>query len=236
MTIHANRRVIRVPTHVAVTLIRIRLVRVRRIARVACVDAGEDRVIRRIDMAVAATRTVMRNPERRMVKDCPEPCRSHPSGVARNASRRIVCRDVIRRVGPIGLRIRVIRLMAAVAIRRRIAGGVVAANVAVRTRIHHRPNRACNGRAWRQHVRTLERESRCRVVKLSVGPQNRVVARRTHGSREASGNVVWHAPADCRRTVPRRLVASITIRVRRRKVVVVSRVAICAGNYLTRWR
>jgi len=199
----------------------------------ASIDTGEDCVIRRIDMAIAATRTVMRNPERRVVENRAEPCRSHPSGVATYASRRIIRRDVIRHGCAVSLRVRKVALVTTVAIRGRITRCVVPADMAVRARIHHRPNRACNRGAWRKHVRPLQRETCRRVIELSVGPQNRVVARRAHGSRKARGNVVRHAPAYCRRTVPGRLMAPVAVRVRRRQVVVISNVTIRAGNHFS---
>ena len=182
VTIYANRRVIRVPTHAAVMGIRTLLVRVRRIPRVTCIDTGKDCVIRGIDMAVAATRTIVWNPERRVIKNRAQPGSRYPSGVAGNASGWIGRGHVVRHVRPVILSRRVVGLMASITIRGWIARGVVAADMAVGAGIHHRSDRAGNGCAWRQHVRTLQRESRCRVVKLSVGPQNCVVTRRAHGS------------------------------------------------------
>ncbi len=75
---------------------------------------------------------------------------------------------MIRHVRAVGLRVRKIGLVATVTIGCRVTGGVVAAQVAVRTSIDHRPNRTRNSRARWQHVWTLEREPRRRVVKLSV--------------------------------------------------------------------
>ena len=75
---------------------------------------------------------------------------------------------MIRNIGAIILRVREVGLVAAVAIHRRVTCGVVAAEVAVGTRIDHRPNRARNCRTWRQHMWTLEREPRRSVVKFSV--------------------------------------------------------------------
>ena len=121
--------------------------------------------------------------------------------------------------------------MAAVAVRGRIARSVVAADMAVRASIDHRPDRAGNRGARRQHVRTLQREPRRRVVKLPIGPKNRVVARRAHGGREARGNVVRYAPANGGRALPCGLVASIAIGVRSGQIVVVPRMAIRAGDY-----
>lgn len=57
------------------------------------------------------------------------------------------------------------------------------------------------------------------------------MARRTHGSRKASDNVVRHIPAYGRRTLPCRLMAPVAIRVRSGQIVVVADVAVCAGVY-----
>ena len=189
-------------------------------------------VIRRIDVAVAAHRPVVRNTERRVVENRARPCRGYISGVATYASRRIVRRDVIRRGCAVSLRVSVVGLVAAVAVRGRIPRGVVAADVAVRAGVHHRPNRTGNGCARRQHVRTLQREPRRRVIKLAIGPKNRVVAGRTHGGREARGDVIRDAPAHGGRALPCGLVASIAVRVCCGKIVVVPRMAVCAGYYL----
>lgn len=201
----------------------------RRIARVACVDAREDCVVRGVDVAVAATGTLVRNLECRMVKHSAQPGGRYPCRVARNASCRVRRGNVIWHVRPIILSRRVVRLVAAVAIRRRIARGVIAADVAVRTRIHHRPDRAGNRGAGRRHVRTLQRETCRSVIKLSVDPKDGVVARRAHGSRKTRGNVVWHTPAYRRCTLPRRLMAAVTVCVCRREVVVVADMAVRAG-------
>lgn len=141
--------------------------------------------------------------------------------------------DVIGHVRAIILRRGVVRLMAAVAVRGRIARGVVPADVAVRTSVDHRPDRAGDRSARRQHVRALQRETCGRVVKLSVGPKNGIVARRTHRGRKARGNVVWHTSTDCRRALPRRLMAPIAISVCRGEVVIVSGMTICAGDYFS---
>jgi len=66
--------------------------------------------------------------------------------------------------------------MATVAIRRRIARGVIAAHVAVGAGIYHRADGAGDGGARREHVRALKREARGAVVKLSIGPKQGVVA------------------------------------------------------------
>ena len=112
-------------------------------------------VIRRIDVAIGTYRAIVRNPEPRVVEDRAQPCRGYISGVAGDASRPVIRRDVVRRARAVSLRIRVVILMAAVAIRRWIPGGVVTADMTIGTRIHHGPNRAGNRRARRQHVRPL---------------------------------------------------------------------------------
>lgn len=157
--------------------IRILLVRVRRVSCMAGVDAGEHGVVRGINMAIRATGTIMRNPEIGVIEHRAKPCLGHPRGVAGRARRRIRSRHVIRNVTPVGLRICVIRLMAAVTIRCRIAGGVVAAEVAVGASIDHGPDCAGHSRARRQHVRPLQGKACGAVVKFSVRPKKRVVAR-----------------------------------------------------------
>ena len=66
--------------------------------------------------------------------------------------------------------------MAAVAIRGWIAGRIVAADMAVRAGINHRPNRARNGGAGRKHMGSLQRKPSRRVIKFSIRPENRVMA------------------------------------------------------------
>ena len=141
--------------------------------------------------------------------------------------------DVIRHIGPISLRVRVIALVAAVAIRRRISRSVIAAGMAIRAGIHHGPDRASYRRARGQHVWTLQRESRRGVVKLSVRPQNRIMAGRAHGRGEARRNVIRNASAHGRRALPGGLVAAIAIGICRREVIVVPDVAVRAGDYLS---
>jgi len=151
--------------------------------------------------------------------------------VAGSARRRIVRGNVIRHGRSVGLRIGVIVLVTAVAVCGWESRRVVPADVAVRACVDHRPDRAGNRRARRQHVRTLQRESGCAVVELSIGPKNRIVAGRTHGSQKARSNVVRHAPADCSGALPRGLVAAVTVCVRGREVVIVVYVAVRAGVY-----
>ena len=143
----------------------------------ASADAGEDRIVRRVDMAIGTARAVVRNPEIGMVENRAQPSGGYISGVASDASGRIIRRDVIWDGCAISLSVREIRLVAAIAIRRWIAGGVIAANMAVGARIHHRPNRAGNGGTGRKHMGSLQRKSRRAVIKFSIRPQNRVMAR-----------------------------------------------------------
>ena len=198
------------------------------------VDATKLGVVRRINVAIGADRRCtqrwVRKPEEGMVENGARPSRGHVGRVAGNAGCRIQSSHMIGHARSIRLCIRIIALMAAVAVGGRIAGRVVAAAVAVRASIHHRPDRAGNRRARRQHVRALQREACRRVVKLSIRPKNRVVARRTHGSRKPRGNVVRYAPAERGRALPGGLVASIAVRVRRGEVVVVPGMAVRASD------
>lgn len=127
MAIHANRGVIGVTAYATVTCIRIRLVRVRGISCMAGIDTGKDLIVSRVDMAITAARALVRNSERRMVENRPQPGGGHPGRMAGSASCRIRSSYVIRYRGPIVLRGREVGLVAAVAIRRRVTGGVVAA-------------------------------------------------------------------------------------------------------------
>ena len=176
----------------------------------------------------------MWNPEIRVIEDGTEPRLGYPRRMARGARRRVGSRHVIRHVAPISLRVGVVRLVAAITIRGRIPGGVIAAYMAVRAGIHHGPDGAGNGRAWWQHVRPLQRKARGAVVKLSVRPKNCVVARGAKRSRKIRGDVVWHIPAKRRRAVPGRLVAAVAIRIRRGEVVIVPDMAVRAGVHLAR--
>ncbi len=179
MTVHADRGVIRVPAHTPVLTVRIRLVRVWRIPCMASADAGEDRIIGRINMAIGTARTVVRNPEISMVKDRTQPSGGHPGRVAGNAGGRIIGRDVIRDVGAISLSVYEIGLMAAVAICGWVAGRIVGADMAVRAGVDHRPNRARNRGAGREHMGSLQGKPSRGVIKFSIRPDNRVMASRT---------------------------------------------------------
>jgi hypothetical protein len=176
VAIHANRGVVGIAVDSTVMIVRRRFVGMRRIPRVAGTDTGENRVVRRTDVAIRTGRAIVRNPEIGVVEDRTQPRRGHISGVAAYAGCRVRRGYVIRDVRAIGLRIGEVRLVAAVAIRRRISRRIVAAQVAVRTRVDHWADRAGDGRARRQHVRTLQREARRAVVKLAIRPENGVVA------------------------------------------------------------
>jgi len=63
----------------------------------------------------------------------------------------------------------------------------------------------------RQLVGVGQRKARGSVVKGCIGPKDRIVARRAQRGREARGDVVRHAAAKGRRTLPGRLVAAVTI-------------------------
>ena len=176
MTVHADRGVIGVPTHAAVNCVCLRLVCMRRISRMASADAGEDRIIGGINMAIGTARTVVWNPEVSMVENRTQPGGGHPGRVAGNAGRWIVSSHVVRYSRSICLGIREIALMTTVAVRRRIARTVVAAGMAIRAGVDHRPNRARNRGPRRKHMRPLQRKPRRRVIKLAIGPEYRVVA------------------------------------------------------------
>ena len=81
----------------------------------------------------------------------------------------------------------------------------------------------------RNLVRIRQWETRVRVIERRICPHNRVVTLGTQRSREARGIVIRHGTAKRRRTAPRRLVASITIRIGRSECVVVVGVAIGAS-------
>src|ERR1700757_107304 len=142
----------------------------RRISCMASINTGKYLIVGRVDVAIAATRTLVRNPECRMVENRSQPGSSHPGGMTGRASRRIRSDHVIGHVRAIILRVGEVRLVAAVAIRGWITSGIVATQMAVRASVDHRPDRTGDSRARGQHVWTLERETRRSMVKLSVGP------------------------------------------------------------------
>ena len=191
-------------------------------------------VVRLNNVAIRAHRPVVRNAEKSMIENCAQPSRRHPRGVASDASCRIARRHVIWHVGAIRLGVDEVRLMAAVAVGGGIARGVVAPHVTIRAGVHHRPDRTGDRGARRQHMWTLERETRGTVVKLSIAPKDRVVAAQTHGRGEVRRNVIRHAPAKRRRALPRRLMAPVAIRIRRREYVIIADVAVRASVHLPR--
>ena len=89
MAIHANRSVIGVTAYATVMCIRIRLVRMRRISRMAGADTRKDRVVGRINMAIGTRGAIVRNPEVGMVEYRPQPGGGHVSSVAAYACCRI---------------------------------------------------------------------------------------------------------------------------------------------------
>ena len=69
VAIHTNRRIIGITIHAIVMTIRLRLVRMRRDSRVAGINTGKNLIVGRVDMAIAAARTLVRNQEISMVED-----------------------------------------------------------------------------------------------------------------------------------------------------------------------
>ena len=193
-------------------------------------------VVGRHDVAITAHGSLVRKPEEGMVENRAGPRRGCPAGMAGRARSRIIRGNVIRHVGSERVCVRVIVLVAAIAVGSRKTRGVVASGMTVSASIDHRTDCTRDGRARRQHMRTLQWEPRPGVVKLSMGPENGVVARRTHGSRESGSHVVRHTAAERRGALPRGLVAPIAIRVCRCQVVVVPRVAIRTSIHLAGWR
>jgi len=123
----------------------------------AGIDTGKDRIVSRIDVAVGTSRLTIgvREPEIGVVEDRSGPSRRDPRCMATQTSRWIIRANVIRNVRAISLRVRVVRLMATVTVRGRVARGVVPADVTVRAGVHHWPDCSGNGSARRKHVRTL---------------------------------------------------------------------------------
>ena len=240
VAIYTNRRVIGVAAHASVIAVRLLLVRMRRISCMARVNTGEDRIVGRIDMAVGTSRLTVsvREPEIGVVEDRSGPRRRDPRRMATQASRWIIRANVIRHVGAVSLGVRVVRLMAAVAVRGRVAGGVVAADVAVGAGVHHWPDCSGNGRARRQHVRTLQRETRGAVVKLSVGPKHGVVAGGAKCDGETCRDVIRNVATVSRSIVPIFQVALRVPAIARREtgVVVIADVAVRALIYFAGWR
>ena len=85
-------------------------------------------------------------------------------------------------------------------------------------------------------VRIRQRKPGVGVIKSRIRPHHRVMTLAAQRRREPRGDVVRHISAKRGRAVPGRLVAAVTIRVRRREVVVVVDVAVRAGVHSTRRR
>ena len=169
---------------------------------------------------------------RRQVRACQGPARSaviklpvHPRHCV--MARRALClretrRDVIRYVAAQRLRAIPIRQVAADARRVRAGQCVIVVYVAQR--------------ASRCQMRARQREAGVRVVECRSGPSGCVVARRTLRCWEACRNVVRNRASQGLCAGPRRLVASVAIRVRRRERIVVVHMAVRAGHYFARRR
>jgi hypothetical protein len=198
----------------------------------ASADTGERKIVSRIDVAVSADRTVVRLLEGRVGEYCAQPCCCRPRRMARDTAGWVRSGHVIRYVCAVGLCLREIRCVATIAICGRVSGCIVPTDVAIRAGIDHRSNRAGNSSARRQHVRSQKWETCRAVIKFSIHPRDRVVARRAHGGGEICLDVIRHVSAKCRRTRPRRHVAAVAVRVRHRERVIVVYVAVRAGNYL----
>lgn len=144
------------------TRVSLRLVAVR--SRVAD-DAGEDRVVRRVNVAVRADRAMVRFFEPGVVERRAKPIGCGPSGMAGYASRGIHGGNVIRHAATKSLGALPGGQMATVAVGVRRSEGVVVANMA--------------GSAGRGHVGASQSPTRRAVIELAIGPQQRVVACRT---------------------------------------------------------
>ena len=71
------------------------------------------------------------------------------------------------------------------------------------------------------------------VVKLAVGPTDRVMAGGALECRECRGHVVWHPATECLRAVPGGQVAAVAIGVGSGQIVIVADMAVRAGDDLT---
>ena len=143
-------------------------------------DATELGVVCRDHMAIRTNRRRtpwwVRKLEKGMVEDRTQPGCGHPGRVAGEAGGRIIRRDVIRHACAISLSVSEIHLMAAVAICGWVAGRIVPAEVAVCAGVDHRPDRARDRGAGRQHMGSLQRKPSRAVIKLSIRPENSVMA------------------------------------------------------------
>ena len=134
---------------------------------------------------------------------------------------------------------------------RRVIRGLPGRQVTLRISAICRPDRQtvvvvdmAGGAAWHlaavghQCVRICQREAKCSVVKLAVGPLCDRVAGRTGRSRrrETRSDVVRHTSAERRRAIPRGHMAAHAIGVRCGEGVIVALVTIGAGHDFPRWR
>ena len=153
----------------------------------------------------------------------------HSRGMARRAVRRRKRRSG-RRVRRVVRRLPVCQVAARVpAVRREGRQAVVVADVAGSAGRHLTA-------VGYQLMRVCQRKARGRVVEGRIRPQNRVMAGRALRGREACRDVIRHIAAECRSTLPSRLVAAVAIRVRCRESIVVPHVAISAGCRFARRR
>jgi len=129
-------------------------------------------------MTIGTDRAMMGDLEIGVIEYRPQPGGGHVSRVAGNASRWIIRGHMVWCGPAIGLCVRVVSGMAAVAVRRRVARRVVPSDVAIRAGVDHRPDGAGDRRAWRQHVRSLQWEARRGVVEFAVYPEQGVMAGR----------------------------------------------------------
>jgi len=212
----ASHRSICVAADATMIRVRLRLATVR--ARVAN-DAGEDRIVRGIDVAVRTDRPVMWFFEPGMVESRSEPVRGHPSGVAGYAGGGVLRRNVVRHSTAECLRAQPCRLVASVAIRIRGRQRVVVVDVARGAR--------------RGYVRALQRPARRAVIEFAVRPEQRVVAGRALRGRETCRDVIRYNSAECLRADPDWLVAAVAVRIRRSESVVIPDVAVRAGYNFT---
>jgi len=218
MTVKANRGPVGVSADAPVSRVGLRFAAVRpRMAN----DARENRIVRRVRVAVRAHRPVMRFFEPRMVEGRAEPVGGSPGRMARHASGRVLRGDVIRHAATKSLCALPGCEVATVAIRIRRSQGVIVADVA--------------GSARRGYMSPGQCPTCGAVIKFAVGPVEIVVASRTLGSRESCGDVIGNVAAESRGALPRSDMATVTIRIRGRERVVVADVAIRTGHDFSSW-
>ena len=208
-----SHRAVGIAAYSFVIRVRLRLVAVR--ARVTN-DAGEDRIVCGIDVAVGADGAMVRLLKPGVVKRCAEPIRRGPGGVAGYASGGVLRGDVIRHAAAKCLRALPGCQMATVAVCVRCREAVIVADVARSTR--------------RGHMGAGQRPTGGAVIKLAIRPEQGVVTSGALGSGEARGDVIRHIAAKRGSALPGGDVATITIRVCRREGVVVANVAVGARH------